>query len=791
VTATPADRNLPPPHRLRTFGSLALLGPKDDTVLGQHGHQRRRLALLAVLAAAGERGRSRDQLLLLFWPDATQARARHSLEQLLYAIRSSIDEDAFAGMNPVRLNPQVIASDVAEFQDALEHGDLEGAVKAYRGPFLDGFYLTDAPEFEQWLDAERGRLERAFSGALERLASNAAAAKDHATAVRWWQRLAETDPVSSRNATGLMRALMNAGDHAAALQYAERYEAVVEQELGTSVGPAVANLVAEVRAKANAEPSVASKSSAQVRQSIPPVAPSPPAPMPTDMKTADATTVHQLPAQGSTRSRAPYVIGILAVMAVIVTGSWLRSKLDDGTAPVAAERSIAVLPFLNVNGDQQNASIVDGLSEEMIAVLAKIPNLRVISRTSAFAFRNSNANVRSIADSLGVANILEAAVQRSGSQIRVHVRLVDARVGSTRWSETYDRELKDIFSVQSDIAGAVARELDLRLGEGALGRIRRGSTRNIAAYELYLRGNDPALTRSDSGARAGLEYFRHAIELDSNYAAAYGAFARMQLRSRFVGDRELPMRDRLPLAEQAARKAIQLDPSLGEPHAILSRVRRLNYDLASAEAEMKRAVELEPANARFREWLVQLYVAIERPADALVEGRRAVQLDPLSPTANGELAHALLANDRCDEALAQLEKLKSLRPPLLRAAGIAADCHVRRKMWPEAIAELQRTAANAGTRGQAGLGYVLARAGRTDEARRILTVLIDRSRRINGDAFEVALVYAGLGEDDQAFAWLDKAVEDRSFDLEELSTIADDLRSDPRFGLLRRRVGLQ
>jgi len=521
VTDTPAKPHSPDRYRLRTFGTLALAGPEDATLLGKHGHQRRRLALLAVLAAAGERGRSRDQLLLLFWPDATQSLARHSLEQLLYAIRSSVDEAVFAGVNPVRLNREVVSSDVGDFQDALERGDFAGAVEQYRGPFLDGFYLSDAPDFEQWLSAERASLERSYSGAVERLAQSAEAVQDHATAVRWWRKLTETDPVSSKNATGLIRALMNAGDHAAALQYAERYEAVVAQELGTSVGPAVANLVAEVRAKTKTEPVAGMRSPPLPPRPKPQAAPAP----------AEETTVNQLLPQRSPRRRAaPYVIGGVVIVVVIAAAAWLRATLVDRTPPAAVEPSIAVLPFANVSGDQRDAALVDGLSEEMIAVLAKIRNLRVIARTSAFAFKNSNAGVRRIADSLGVSNILEGGVQKVGSQLRVQVRLVDARDGSTRWSETYDRELKDIFSVQSEIAGAVARELDLRLGESTLARIKHGSTRNIAAYELYLRGNDPVLLRSDSGVHAALEYFRQAIALDPNYAAAYAGLTRMQLR---------------------------------------------------------------------------------------------------------------------------------------------------------------------------------------------------------------------------------------------------------------------
>jgi adenylate cyclase len=782
VTDTSAKSHSADRYRLRTFGTLTLAGPEDDTLLGKHRHQHRRLALLSVLAAAGEQGRSRDQLLLLFWPDATQSHARHSLEQLLYAIRSSIDEAVFAGVNPVHLNPGVVSSDVGDFLGALERGDLEGAAKEYRGPFLDGFYLGEAPEFEQWLDAERARLVRSYSGALEGLAQTADAAQDHAAAVRWWRKLAETDPVSSKNATGLIRALMNAGDHAAALQYAEHYEAVVAQELGTSVGPAVANLVAEVREKTKTE-----------RVTVPKSLPSLPRSRPhATLVAPGATPVDQPQQQRSPRRRSTlYAIGALVIVAVIGTAAWLRTSLGHSAPRPVAERSIAVLPFANVSGDRQDAAFVDGLSEELIAVLAKIPNLRVIGSTSALAFKNSNAGAQRIADSLGVANILEGGVQKSGSRLRVQARLVDARDGSTRWSETYDRELKDIFSVQSEIAGAVARELDLQLGESALARIKRGSTRNIAAYELYLRGNDPALPRTDSGARAAFEYFRQAVALDPNYADAYAGLARMHKRLGFGDDPgQLSRPDRLALGERAALRAVALDDSSGEAHAALSFIRRDNYELGPAETELKRAVALEPTDARFHEWLVQLYTLTERPAEALVEGRRAVELDPLSPDANAEFAHALLANDRCDEALVRLQKLRSLRPPLNRAGLIAAECYEEKQMWPEAIAELQRITVNGGPRGEALLGYMLGRAGRTDEALRILAAMLDRSRRINGDAFDVAIVYAGLGENDETFAWLDKAVDDRSLGFVWMHTMVGGLRGDPRFEKLRRRAGL-
>ncbi len=759
-------------YRFRTFGPPALLGADDAPFLGQHGHHRRRLALLAVLAAGGDRGRSRDQLLLLFWPDATQVRARHSLDQLLYALRNSLGESVFDGVNPVCLNRDVVGSDVAAFNAALERGDLEAAVSEYRGPFLDGFYVDDAPEFEQWAEAERARLAASYAGALERLARDAAAAQDHATAVRWWRMLVESDPVRGKSATGLISALLNSGDHAAALQYAKRYEAMLAQELGMGAGPEVAALIDEVRAKARAEPPAAFPSQPATREPAlqsPPLDPRP-------------------PSRSRRRRSAPYVIGVLATVVVLAGAVWLRPMTRAATLAPAADPSIAVLPFENVGGTPEDAALVNGFTADLTAVLTRLGPLRVIAPASALNLKSGNVSARRIADSLGVNSILEGATQRAGSHLRVQVRLIDARDGSTRWAHTYERELRDIVRVETDIADAVARALDLHLDGSTLAAMRHTSTPSIAAHELYLRGSDPALTRSDSAARTGLEYLRQAIALDPGYAAAYASLAHLLTR---VDDGEMPFRDRLALAEQAALKAVALDDSLGEAHEALGNVKRYGLDLAGSETELKRAVALEPANAGFRGALVFLYVLEERDSDALAEGRRAVELDPMSANANAELAHALLASNRCDEALAQLQKLKSLRPPLLKASSFAAQCYARKRMWPEAIAELQRTRKHGGPRGEAQLGYVFARAGRRDDAQRILTALLDRSRHIDGGAFEVAVVYVGLGEKDQAFAWLDKAVDDGSLGFDWLPSLVDDLRPDPRFDRLRQRIGIQ
>lgn len=630
-------------HRLTTFGTLALIGPSDEIVFGSHGHHRRRLALLAVLAAAGDMGRSRDQLLPLFWPEATQTKARHSLEQLLYALRGSIDEAVFSGVNPLRLNPEVVENDIGAFSTALARGDLEAAVAVYRGPFLDGFYLTDAPEFERWVEGERSRLAARYADALERLARKATAARQHDTAARCWRALTELDPLSRRSAEGLIRALIAAEDHVAALQFAKRYEATLSLELGASVDPTIAALVADARAGA--------------RQAV---EPQPEVSSPAAMEQREAEAL------GHTNAAATTAQG-------------------------------------------RDAPAMRGHRPPLLHVVAA--SLLLVG---------------------GAAGLLQSRARKP--------------------------------------AAAPAH----------------GGTRNVAAHELYVRASDPVALRSDSSARVALEQFEQAITLDDRYAAAYAGLALMQIR--VPPDSLVSHRDRLALAEQAALRAVALDDSLAESHAALAFVRASDLDLASAESEIRRAIELSPTNAQFREWLAQLHVTNGQPVLALAEARRALELDPLSPTAVAEVAHALLANDRCDEALAQLAPLRSLHPPLLRAGSIAVQCYARKAMWPEAIAAARPIARLGGARGRSLLGWALGRAGHLEESHRVLDSLIADDRRTKGQAFDVAVVYAGLGDTDQAFAWLDRAADERSIMLHQHFGLISGLSGDPRFDHFRGRL---
>lgn len=462
----------------------------------------------------------------------------------------------------------------------------------------------------------------------------------------------------------------------------------------------------------------------------------------------------------------------------------------------ATEPSIAVLPLATHGTDASDAALADGMTEELIAMLGKLGRLRVIASTSSFAFKGRAIDVRRIADSLRVSHILEGSLQKIGSRLRLQVRLVEARDGSTRWSEVYDREMQDLFATEDDIASAVARELAVRLAGRTGSTLLRHRTRSIAAYELYLRGSDLTLLFTDSGVRAGVEYFSRAIAIDSMYAAAYAGLAHMYGVLGFTGDPGLPLRELYARVEGAARKAVALDDSLPEAHVALAFQDELLSDLASAETELTRALALAPAQPRIHEYLARLFMMMGRPADALAEARHGLEADPLSPTANAELARALYNNGRCDEALVRLQSLEGVRPPVRRAVYTTGLCFAEKRRWPEAIATLRQGAVTGGLHTRTLLGFVLARSGQRDEARQILADLLARRQRGGNVALDVAIVYAGLGDSDRVFTWLSRAADDTWLGvnpllIEIMGPTFQELRRDPRFERLSQRLRLQ
>ncbi|HEU4799755.1 MAG TPA: protein kinase [Gemmatimonadales bacterium] len=490
-------------------------------------------------------------------------------------------------------------------------------------------------------------------------------------------------------------------------------------------------------------------------------------------------------ASAGRKSRRRLVAAGLA--AVLVSGAALSAgyvgrhrsgATTGGAATGGTSASIAVLPLANLSPEAGDAALADGMTEELIAILSQGGTLRVVASTSVRALKDRQLEVRQIAESLHVSHVLEGAVQKIGPKLRMQVRLVDAHDGSTRWSETYDREIGDIFAMQDDIARAVADELDVRLAlDGGPRSAPRRHTPSVAAYEWYLRGKENALLRTTEGRRQGMDYLQRAIAIDSSFAAAHAALVWLFLNE--AGSEPGNHLVWIRRAEAEALTAIELDDMLADGHSALGWARLL-LDLPAAEVALERAVAIDPAAHRGYEGLARLYMLSRRPAEQLAAAHRGLALDPYSVAAIREMALALSANGRCNEALTLLRPLKDLTPPAAVAGVIRGQCYARKEMWPEALAEL-RWAGGVGARAALGLeGYVLARGGRSEEARAILSDL-ETGRRQSHGAFGVGLIYAGLHDYDRAFAWLEKASQEGSIRVYIMDPLFEDLQRDPRF----------
>jgi serine/threonine-protein kinase len=490
----------------------------------------------------------------------------------------------------------------------------------------------------------------------------------------------------------------------------------------------------------------------------------------------------------SVRRRGPATITWLALGAAVTavaTLPWVMEHVPWGRDAAPASL-IAVLPLVSP-GDTDDSALAGGMTVELISKLAAA-GLRPIASTSVFAFRDRHTDVRTIADSLQVPFILEGEWQKVGSALRVRVALVDARDRSTLWSQTYRREFVDVFAIQDDIARSVALELGERLGIDTAANIGSTGTGNAAAYEFYVLGSAQRAFRSDSAAQQALADLQQAIQLDPEFAAAWALLANLYIRIAPREDADMTFHERLDSAEHFVLKAAALDDSRAEVQTVLGLVRLRRFDFEEAERHLRRAIELDPSHSIAFEYLTLVYTWLGRFEDVLDVATRGLDADPLSPRAHADLAMAYYLNGRCDRAREQLEHIANLDPPVGRAREVAAFCFGLEQRWEEAIAEFTNPRATAGLR---SIGYFLGRAGRREEAQRILSDFVDHWRRPGGDAFDVAMLYAGLGEFDQAFHWLELSRQDYSLRWIIMEPIFRDLHADPRFHPLLQRLGLQ
>lgn len=760
----------------------------DGAVVGR-AVQKRRLALLARLALAPGRTLSRDKIIALLWPDASTEQARHLLSVSLHELRRSLGEDVLqARGDDLTLNAQAISTDVEAFEAALRGNEPDQAIALYTGPFMDGFFTADAPELEQWIEGERTRLSRAFASALEQSARGGAERGELAAAAQTWRRLAALDPYNGRVARELMLGLEAAGDHAAALQHARVYAALLEQEFGTQPDAEFLALVERLR-RAPAVARAAQAPAVVAAQQPKPAVVEPRA-------TPQRLSIRAKRRAYRTRRWLSPVLATAALALLI----WLATQVSDRDAVTGPEASIAVLPFRSYAASDTLQYFGDGLSEEIINSLSRLSELRVASATSSFLLRNTN--VRDVGEQLGVRSVLEGTVRAGHGRLKVTARLIDARAGTAMWGDDYDYDgnwsVQGVVDVQEEIARAVVRALAVELMQDTASmQLARPTTHNMRALEYWYNGRLYFHRRTPADVHLALNYFRRAVAEDSTYARAWVGIADAYVILGAYDYGLMAPKQAFPLAKQAAQRALRLQPDLPEAHAALGTVLfNYDYDWVRAEAEFKRALELNPGDSHALHWYSLLLATQERLREAQYAATRAREVDPISPVMASSYARHLYFVRNPKGALDGFLEVLAQHPQFVTARAGSGMALVALQQHDSAIAQYQAATRTLGKNAPvfvALTAHAQGLAGRADQARAGLTELqrAARSEYVPPEYF--TLVYLGLGDHERALDSLEAAHDARSGGIAYLriEPVLDPIRAHPRFNALLEKVGLK
>ena len=450
------------------------------------------------------------------------------------------------------------------------------------------------------------------------------------------------------------------------------------------------------------------------------------------------------------------------------------------------EKSVAVLPLLNESGDPKDEYFSDGLSEELIAALAQISGLKVIGRSSSFRFKDRHEEPKAIGEKLGVSTLLEGTVRKQGDKVRIVAELINAADGIELWTRTFDRELRDIFAVQEEIAKAVAESLKVTLLGSQDRPAQRGASSNAEAHNAYLQGHFYLLRRNVEDFRKAIAYYDQAIQLDPSYALAYAERAEAWV---FLGDLTGQRPTAYPKARSDAEKAVAIAPALAEARAALGFVRCLvDWKFAEGLTELKRAKELSPANPTANDLLARIIVYLGRFDEAERQARQAVELDPLSTVTQGNLGRVLFYVGKLDEADAVARKAAELQPTGASTHRWQVLIAAQRGDGEAALRQAQLEPDAGFRRFELAIAHYVR--GDRPAADAALADLIANSRE--GFAYQIAEVYALRGEKDKAFKWLQMSFDDR--DAGMLGLLVDPLlrglRDDPRYKNFLAKLGL-
>jgi TolB-like protein len=690
-----------------------------DTPIGGPPAQRHRIALLALIVSSWPQPLTRDRAMALLWPERDTANARRLLNLAVHVVRAALGEGTITSAgDALLLNPSLIRCDLHDLRSAIAAGDVDGIVRSYTGPLLDGFHLDDSTEFEYWLEQRRIELGHAYLGALRELAERQERAGQLHARVGTLRRMVAVDPHSSVYARGLMQALDAAGDRVGAIQHAAEHAHRLRTDL-------------------ELEPDADVEALAQRLRSAPP---------------------RQLPAASP--------------------------------AARSVSASIAVLPFRNLSADSDNDYFADGITEDVITHLSKIRALKVISRTSVIHFKDRRHSLMEIGAALGATAVLDGSVRRAGNRVRIVAQLLDAGSDEHLWSETFDRSMEDIFSIQSEVAVQIASALQAELTADERTRVHRAPTADLHAYHLYLQGRRWHARYTTQGMLGAADLYDRALARDPDLAVAHAIQGMLQaeLAEMGVSDPDVAY----ARAEREVEIALRLDPELDVAHSTLAFLKGVrDYDWDGAEREFERALELNPNNSETCDLYGRFCAGIARFDKALELLERAGDLDPLVHRI--DIVTTLLRAGRIDEAIARGETALDVDPHERSRAPLGWGYFLAGRR-DEGLAELELAVGTAPETMMwlAQLGEAHGLAGNEARAREILHQLEQRARDTYVPPYYFAYVHTGLGEADRAMDHLERAVALRAGPAYSIkgSFLLAPLRDHPRFQALLRTMKL-
>jgi TolB-like protein/DNA-binding SARP family transcriptional activator len=752
---------------LTTFGATELR--RDGADVRSVLSQPKRLALLVYLRVAAPGGFvTRDRLLGLLWPESSQERARNALRQSLHFLRTSLGDDVVVSRSDweVGVEPSMMTCDAVRFREASDSGRLEEAVELYRGEFLPGFFVEEAPELERWIEDQRAEFARLAVRAAWALSERDAGRGELGAAILWARRAQVIDPLAEAGARQLMTLLARSGERAGALEIYQELERRLDQEMGVTPSAETAKLAEEIRLY-----------TPTVGPVLSPATPAAPAAPPPPVRAA-ASSVAVRPLLSPMR-RPLIAVGVIGFLALVVALAFLALPGGPPSRSSDTPPAIAVLPFLNLSADSSNDYFADGVTEELLNVLAQVPGLKVAARTSSFAFRGKEVPIDSIARALNVTHVLEGSVRSGGPRVRITAQLIEANTGYHLWSETYDRTVDDIFAVQDEISAAIAKKLQIELAGNFWGASAH-ETRDPEAYRMLLRALHTFRTPSPENYATSATLLEQALQRDPGYARAHGALAYILLWQAAFG--WVPREQAYARADTLARRGLALGET-PEAHLALARLAEfLAWSPDSAEAHYRRALELNPSDARALQFRALFLARNSRGDEAVASARRATELDPLHPGSWSNYAAVLTMLSREDEALAVMEKARAIAPDDVLVLTNLANQYSNVGRLDDAIATSAR-ALELDPRNLNLLGlrvHLLFQAGHTAEAN---AGLADLEKRPEFPRFRLATLYAHTQDIDRMLDLLEESARRREEELSRIRSpdIFKGLRHHPRF----------